>query len=203
MSKFPIVVALDGIDYSGKSTVVTQLSERFKAGGCSVVVQPFPSKCGKGAEARKLLVSPNYDPNVVARLMIENMSDVLDDLKDLDVDFVIFDRFAITTAACQGVENASLPLFDTRLMCHELAPKYHFVLSVNYDVATARAKERGKCWDDSFTEDKFASEFSWNKHLLDYQCAIKYMRSLTDAHIELIEDPLNSNSVVEQILATL
>lgn len=160
----PVIIAIDGVDYAGKSTIVGRLKEHFSAAGYRVETVNFPTGEGYGKKARKAFI--DGDVSYTAECMVRNFVEVMDELQALDgPDLIIYDRHILSTVANQGLLQAHPHAVEFGAYTHEYAPQQYYVMTLPYAVAEERAMERaeeqGLGWDDGMTEKHLASEERW------------------------------------------
>ena len=160
----PVIVAIDGVDYAGKSTLVARLKEHFTNAGFRVETINFPTNDGFGKLARESFVAG--DVAATAECMVKNMVEVMDSLSRLDPpDILIYDRHLLSTIANQGLLMAHPHAAETKAYSHPYRPQQYYVLTLPYLVAEERAMERaareGADWDDGMTEKHLATEERW------------------------------------------
>lgn len=146
-----LMVALEGVDGSGKSGLARSLSETFVATGRQVILTHEPGGTEAGAALRKLLLGSNgYDWTPTAELLLMNAS------RRQHVDMVIrpaleaggiviCDRFVGSTLAYQGAGRGipqELIRNLHRLAIDDLWPDLTLVLDVDPAIALARSKNR-------------------------------------------------------------
>ena len=160
----PVIIAIDGVDYAGKSTMVKRLKDHFTTQGYRVESINFPTNDGFGAKAREAFVSG--DASETAEYMVENMVEVMDGLSQLDgPDLIIYDRHILSTVANQGLLAAHPRATEKGLYAHPYRPQQYYVLTLPFLIAEERATERaereGVSWDDSVTEGHLSCEEKW------------------------------------------
>jgi dTMP kinase len=101
-----VLVALEGIDGSGKSTVAKLVAKRLRAAGHKVLVTQEPTKTWLGRAVRKGIAS-RLDPMALAFLFLSDRALHLRQLgDDTKKQIVITDRYADSTTAYQGAALA-------------------------------------------------------------------------------------------------
>lgn len=146
-----VMVALEGVDGSGKSGLARYLSQTLTAGGHDVVATHEPGGTEAGAALRKLLLaSQAYDWTPTAELLLMNASrrqhvDLVVGPAIAAGKIVICDRFVGSTLAYQGAGRGlseELILELHRLTIDDLWPDLTLVLDSEFEVALARSKSR-------------------------------------------------------------
>lgn len=160
----PVIVAIDGVDYAGKSTMVQRLKDHFTNAGYRVETINFPTNEGNGKLARKAFVEG--DVATTAEHMVRNFVEVMDELSGLSgPDIIIYDRHILSTVANQGLLQAHPHAAELGLYHHPYKPQQYYVMTLPFSVAEeraiARAEAEGAGWDDGMTEKHLQSEERW------------------------------------------
>lgn len=146
-----VMVALEGIDGSGKSGVAAFLARRLQAAGYDIVATQEPGGTEEGAALRRLLLGKEtYDWVPVAELLLMNASRrqhvdrVIKPAMEANK-IVICDRFVGSSIAYQGA-GRGLPL-DMIRQLHHLAiddfwPDLTLVLDLDPVVGLRRSRQR-------------------------------------------------------------
>lgn len=146
-----VMVALEGVDGSGKSGLARSLSQALSASGQDVVATHEPGGTEAGAALRKLLLaSQAYDWTPTAELLLMNASrrqhvDIVVGPAIEAGKIVICDRFVGSTLAYQGAGRGlseDLILSLHRLTIDDLWPDLTLVLDIEPEIALARSKSR-------------------------------------------------------------
>ncbi|MFB6470205.1 MAG: dTMP kinase [Vulcanisaeta sp. AZ3] len=140
-------VAIEGIDGSGKSTVINKLMVLLKGRGFKVHATSEPSQSMIGKLIRDWLLKPNSEvahPSVFALLFVaDRVQHYYSEVKPLlDKGYVVIsERYMESTLAYQGAMG--LPI-DWLVELHRFVPKpdLTIVLDVPIDVAVARLRSR-------------------------------------------------------------
>ncbi|MGL5397308.1 MAG: dTMP kinase [Shewanella sp.] len=170
--KKQVVIALDGPDYSGKSTLARRLTAALSAMGFRVLMHAHP--CGTtdtGILARRLLLT-SANQRKVAEAMAADFLHTLDNVITDDYDIVILDRWMPVTMVNQGEDGRDVVL-SKKLASHPRAPSFYITLTTDYQTAKARMEERrianGIDWDDVISAPILASEEAWNATVEKYR----------------------------------
>lgn len=160
----PVIVAIDGVDYAGKSTMVSRIKAHFTEAGYRVETINFPTNESFGKKARQAFV--NGDVALTAENMVRNFVEVMDSLSELSgPDLIIYDRHVLSTVANQGLLQAHPHAVEYGAYTHDYKPQQYYVMTLPFAVAEERAIERaekeGLGWDDSMTDKHLASEENW------------------------------------------
>ena len=146
-----VMVALEGVDGSGKSGLARALSQALAASGRDVVATHEPGGTEAGAALRKLLLaSQAYDWTPTAELLLMNASrrQHVDMVVGPAIEagkIVICDRFVGSTLAYQGAGRGlseDLILDLHRLTIDDLWPDLTLVLDIDPEIALARSRNR-------------------------------------------------------------
>jgi len=140
-------IAIEGIDGSGKSTVITRLRDRLVSRGFAVHVTSEPSQSPIGRLIRDWLLKPNSGvahPSVFALLFVaDRVQHYYGEVKPmLDRDYlVISERYMESTLAYQGAMG--LPM-SWLIELHRPVPRpdLTIILDVPVDVAVNRLRSR-------------------------------------------------------------
>ena len=160
------VISVEGVDYSGKSTLIKKLTDVFTEEDYQVVVQPFPSNDGHGKLAREGLSRGDaaYKVSHHLELNFKEKSEQLTELYgDDDNVVVLLDRYVATTRAHQDhIIDISDSVF--------LIPDIQVLLTLDFGTMKQRHKERGDDWDKTET-DKHRSRGPWEELNTRYEVA--------------------------------
>jgi len=140
-------IAIEGIDGSGKSTVITRLRDRLVSRGFAVYITSEPSQSPIGRLIRDWLLKPNADvahPSVFALLFVaDRVQHYYGEVKPmLDRGYlVISERYMESTLAYQGAMG--LPM-DWLIELHRFVPRpdLTIILDVPVSVAMSRLSSR-------------------------------------------------------------
>lgn len=141
-------VTVDGLDGSGKTTLVSALAKSAKQDGCEVTVAPFPGTTDLGKNIRKFLMNPERERDVSTEtlLLLANFREVyLNYRRKAPRSLLIADRFFTSTLGYQGALSDEAKQFVRRAV--ELAfPRpiidVRLVLDVPYEIGQARVSSR-------------------------------------------------------------
>ncbi|MCU0635649.1 MAG: dTMP kinase [Gemmatimonadaceae bacterium] len=145
------LIAIDGIEGSGKSTLVAGLAARLRAYGREVVTLREPGGTQLGDRIRALLLDTEVAPAPSteallfiasrAELVAQHIAPALAEGK-----IVLVDRFMLSTVAYQ-VGGRGLPedvvLASNQLALGLLLPRISFILDVPFEEGMRRMRERG------------------------------------------------------------
>lgn len=165
----PIIIAVEGLDGSGKDTAIEALKSRLSSQGITYRVVQEPGNSPVGQQIRSILKNPENDIDSLTELFLFTASRV-DNLRYLpkDVDVIIYNRWYMSTIAyqCFGHNEDVIEAMErySKIMVPILQMTgifnlYHRHLLIDCDVETSlqRARSRSdKCRietnDNSFFE---------------------------------------------------
>jgi dTMP kinase len=145
------LVVVEGIEGSGKSTLVANLAERLTAYGCDVVTLRDPGGTALGDEIRALLLTSTHTPAPAteallfmasrAELVTQHVAPALADGR-----IVLLDRFLLSTLAYQvagrGLNEYAVLAANT-LALGRVTTAVTFVLDLPFEEGMRRATRRG------------------------------------------------------------
>jgi dTMP kinase len=154
-------IVIEGIEGSGKSTLVAGLAEHLEAGGHAVAVTREPGGTPVGDAIRELFLSrataiaPLAESLLVNAARAQHVTDVIRPQLD-DGRVVLCDRFTDSTLAYQGY-GRNVDLNDLRTLCaiaaDGLEPDLVFVIDLPVNRARTRLRERSEAADRIESED--------------------------------------------------
>lgn len=202
-------VALDGPDFSGKSTLAKTIQAMLRSAGVNAIIVNHPTNTTEAGISARSLVIQHASNERIAKAMCLDFHYTMDFVVP-EHDVVIFDRFCQSTIVYQGVDGKG-EVFRSRVLDHINAPKLYVATDVSYETATERFKKRveeqGKNWDDEVLTAKYLrSQTDWDALRDHYRFAFhittdggdkfSLMRVTADDDIAL-----QSARIVERILA--
>jgi dTMP kinase len=150
-----MLVAVEGIEGSGKSTLVAALGSRLRERGFDVLLTREPGGTPAGNAIRCIFldrtvsIEPLAEAFLVNAARAQHVAEVLRPALDAGR-IVICDRFIDSTLAYQGY-GRGLDLAQLRAVCSTatggLSADLNLVLDLPVDVARARLRERGERTD--------------------------------------------------------
>jgi dTMP kinase len=186
--KEQLIVSFEGIDGSGKSTMINTVKEFLIAQGLTVeVVSPFSATVLGKATRELVLDSSNYvSGNTEVLAMMGSVSALSDYMKQSTVDFILIDRYILSFNAYQVVgrnnELAKILYTNTKI----LKTTFDILLDVDLSTSKERMKARNIALDNfDSSGDNFKIAI-----INGYRDAIKYNISniiKVDANKELQE----------------
>lgn len=158
-------IAMDGPDYSGKSTLCRLVNKILRTMGINSTVINHPTQAGLHGKLARLHIVEGKSRDIVSRELCLDFKDTLDNVVP-QYDVVILDRYCMSTISYQGDEGKR-EVFKSGVLNHHYSPKLHVVTDVNYQTALQRAQKRtaeaGQSWDDVvLTSHHLASESNWD-----------------------------------------
>lgn len=162
-------IAFEGIDGSGKSSLVDALAAYLRSNGKSVLVNREPGTTPLGQGIRKLLKS-DVDASRLSELMLQEASraDIVEKCIRPNLqrfDYIINDRYIESTCAYQGAGNGTA--METIHTLNDIAtggltPDFSFLVDVPLELAQKRLHLRGA------SPDYFDSHQDFAKRVYDY-----------------------------------
>jgi dTMP kinase len=156
-----LLITVEGIEGSGKTTQVAKLAERLRAGGGEVVVVREPGGTPLAEEARRLVLDPALQPGPAAELFLYLVAraDLVRRVVRPALErgaVVLADRFDWSTRAYQ-IAGRGLPadrvLQANALATGDLEPDLVVVLDLVPGEGSARQEAAGKVRDRMELED--------------------------------------------------
>ena len=158
-------ITFEGIEASGKSTLLEALAERLRSDGVSLVTTREPGGTALGARIRQLVLAPDEKvaPAAEALLMTadraQHVSEVIRPAL-ANGTWVLCDRFATATLAYQGYGHG-VPLEDLRRLIavatEGLEPDVILLVDIPVEMSQTRVKSRsaqsGRLADRMESED--------------------------------------------------
>jgi dTMP kinase len=186
--KEQLIVSFEGIDGSGKSTMINTVKEFLMAQGLTVeVVSPFSATVLGKATRELVLDSSNYvSSNTEVLAMMGSVSALSDYMKQSTADFILIDRYILSFNAYQvvGRNNKLAKILYTNTKI--LKTTFDILLDVDLSTSKERMKARNIALDNfDSSGDNFKIAI-----INGYRDAIKYNISniiKVDANKELQE----------------
>ncbi len=141
-----MLIAIEGIDGAGKTTVARYLFEELKRRGYDVVLLKEPTESEYGRRVRELLRSGKSNPHLELKLFLRDrewnvQNNVLPALEKGKI--VVMDRYYYSTIAYQGASGIDAD-YIKRLNERFPKPDLVIILDVRPEVALKRIKDRRK-----------------------------------------------------------
>lgn len=180
-------VTFEGIEGSGKSTVMRMLADYLEGCGNQVVITREPGGCGLGRGLRSILLdsrSGRIFPRAELFLFMADRAQHVDEVirPALDAAQMVFcDRYVDSTFAYQGYgrgENLDNLRAVNSIATGGLLPDLTFLLDLPIQLGLERAGKRNQAQGTVISEGRFDSE------------SLKFHQRVRDGYLELArEDP--------------
>lgn len=156
-------IAFEGIDGSGKSTIIDEVRDELERRGFSVLVNREPGTTEMGAKLRELL-KRDIPRSKRTELFIQEACrvDIVEQriLPNLyKYDYILNDRYTDSTVAYQGAGNGNdqglineLNILATR----DIKPDLTFFIDTDFEIARARVLKRAGVKDTFDNDREFA-----------------------------------------------
>lgn len=160
MHKHPgFLIAVEGIDGAGKTTLAHALAEDFRRAGVAVHMSKEPTAGPWGAQVRASAAQGRLDPGEEMRLLLLDRRQHVDEVIAPALargEVVVLDRYYPSMAAYQGA--AGVPVADI-LAANDFAPVPDVVLLLDLPPATGldRIRARGDAPNHFETPDALAA----------------------------------------------
>lgn len=208
-----MLLSFEGIDGSGKTTIINHLVEKLKQQSLSVKVLQEPGTSKMGQQIRKLLKTSTPRTSLSELLLYEaSRADMVEtvlipSLKKYDV--VILDRYIDSTIAYQGYGNKNdIELIDVlnNIATKGILPDISFFIDVNVDEAKQRRLNRNESHNDMLdTDDQYANDVYNGYKKLNHLVSIKNDDLYTAVQniLAVIEEYTVLQSILESILENI
>lgn len=208
-----MLLSFEGIDGSGKTTIINHLVEKLKQQSLSVKVLQEPGTSKMGQQIRKLLKTSTPRTSLSELLLYEaSRADMVEtvlipSLKKYDV--VILDRYIDSTIAYQGYGNKNdIELIDVlnNIATKDILPDISFFIDVNVDEAKQRRLNRNESHNDMLdTDDQYANDVYNGYKKLNHLVSIKNDDLYTAVQniLAVIEEYTVLQSILESILENI
>ena len=153
------VISFEGVDGSGKTTIIQQVAENLKEKGLSVIVLQEPGTTEAGLKIRQLLKSGvEMSPVTELLLFMASRADMVHRIVEdyqKNYDIILLDRFVDSTVVYQGYGNGH-DLFTIQylndLVTQGIKVDGTAFIDVDLEVAATRRDDR-MVMDDKFDRD--------------------------------------------------
>ncbi len=150
-----MLIAVEGIDGSGKTTIVRHLVEELRKRGYDVVAFKEPTDSEYGKMIRQILKDRKISPEEELKLFIKDRefnvrNNILPALKDGKV--VIMDRYYYSTVAYQGALGLDVERIK---MLNKQFPKPDLVIILDVSPETALKRIKAKRKPDRFEDVEY------------------------------------------------
>ena len=159
-------ITVEGIEGSGKSTLIASLAERLEATGLSCLVTREPGGCRLGEDLRRILLESARRLDDRAELFLfladraQHVSEVVRPALSRG-EWVICDRYADSTVAYQGYGrgmNAAMLRNASDAATGGLTPDLTFLLDLPAEEGLRRARLRNLTEGTEMSEGRFEAE---------------------------------------------
>ena len=154
-------IVVEGIECSGKSTLLSALAERLRSDGCDVLVTREPGGTPLGEAVRRIVLDRSISASAMTEALLMNaaraqhVSDTIRPALQSDRT-VLCDRYVDSTLAYQGY-GRGLDLEMLRALCDAatggLMPDATLIVDVPIAVSRERMRSRGVAADRMEAED--------------------------------------------------
>lgn len=159
-SKAGILIALEGIDGSGKSTQLALVGKKLRELGYSVYMTQEPSKAKIGKLLREYLMDKNSSPYIDALLFAADrfehyLHEVQDKLEKGNI--VITDRYVASSIVYQGAHGADadwIKMINSKVV----KPDLSIYLDVDLDVSLSRIDKSSRIDIEKFENIQFLTK---------------------------------------------
>lgn len=163
-----VLITMEGVEGSGKSTQLLRLSEHLRALGLPLTVSKEPGGTPLGRDLRRLLLESHASGDTwcpEAELLLfyadraQHLSQVLRPALEAD-HVVLVDRFEDSTRAYQGAQGVADTALDRLhdLVVGRLRPHLTLLLDVDPEQSLKRVEVRNLALGEAFTESRFDEE---------------------------------------------
>jgi len=163
-----VLITMEGVEGSGKSTQIQRLSARLEASGAPFILSKEPGGTSLGRELRFLLLAPHASGEFwcpEAELLLfyadraQHLADVvLPALKAGKI--VVIDRFEDSTRAYQGARGVNDTCLDhlSQMVLGDLRTDLTLILDMDPEESLRRVEARNATLGASFKETRFDNE---------------------------------------------
>lgn len=171
-----VLITIEGVEGSGKSTQLLRLSERLRHLGLPVVVSKEPGGTALGREIRRLLLEPHGSGErwcADAELLLfyadraQHLATVVRPAL-AEGRIVLLDRFEDSTRAYQGASGVSESALDrlSGLVLKGLRPDLTILLDMDPEASLQRVEVRNLAMGAEFSETRFdQAELAFHKRV--------------------------------------
>ena len=163
-----VLITMEGVEGSGKSTQLLRLSERLRALGLPLTVSKEPGGTPLGRDLRRLLLEPHPSGDVwcaESELLLfyadraQHLAQVVRPALE-DGQVVLVDRFEDSTRAYQGAQGVADTAMDRLrdLVVGRLRPHLTLLLDVDPEHSLKRVEIRNLALGGGFAESRFDEE---------------------------------------------
>lgn len=163
-----VLITMEGVEGSGKSTQLLRLSEHLRALGLPLTVSKEPGGTPLGRDLRRLLLEPHpsgdaWCPESELLLFYADRAQHLAQVVRPALEasqVVLVDRFEDSTRAYQGAQGVADTALDRLhdLVVGRLRPHLTLLLDVDPEQSLKRVEVRNLALGEAFTESRFDEE---------------------------------------------
>jgi len=174
----PLFIVFEGIDGSGKSTLIKALSKYYKSKGLPVIDIMEPTKGRYGKKIRELLTGLN-STNAQEQLdlfLLDRADDVKSNiLPSLNKNMMLFlDRYYYSNAAYQGASGISPESILAENKNRGFPqPDRVYLIDIDPTIALHRIKKRNKIYNNALNRDCIK-----NEEIFEKECFLKKVREI-------------------------
>lgn len=160
-----LLITMEGVEGSGKSTQLQRLVERLRAAGIPLLVSKEPGGTALGQELRRLLLEPHpsgetWCPESELMLFYADRAQHLARVVHpalAEGKVVLLDRFDDSTRAYQGAQGVSDAVLDRLgdVVLGRFRPNLTLVLDVDPEISLERVHARNASLGEGFRETRF------------------------------------------------
>ncbi len=159
-------ITVEGIEGSGKSTLIQNLQKHYQELGTEIIVTREPGGSKLGQELRKIILNQNTKicSNAELYLFLADRAQHVNDIIKPYLDqgrIIICDRYIDSTYAYQGY-GRGLDLNTLKMLnmhaTNNLLPNLTFLLDLNPEIGLFRAKSRNILENLTESEGRFEAE---------------------------------------------
>lgn len=188
------LVAIEGIDGSGKTTLAAGLAAALSSRGISTVVHREPSAGPVGLLFRHLSAAGYRDPVALALLSAADRHDQQAWLARLEAGVVISDRYYLSGLAYHGADGVD-PVFYQQLNHGARRPDLYLFLDVDSRTAALRCRGgRADRWERGSIAARVPEA---------YEAALSLVMATENAHVTRLDAAAPAPAVLGQALAAL
>lgn len=189
-----LLVAIEGIDGSGKTTLAASLADGLARRGIRVAIHREPSDGSAGKLLRSLSWDEDRHPMMLALLSTADRYDQQALLADQESALVISDRYYLSGLAYHAAEGIDQVLYQ-RLNAGVRRPDLYLFLNLDPAVAAARMGDRAR---DRWERGGIAARVPQS-----YQAAMHLVETTENAKIARLDAAAAPRDVLAQALAAL
>lgn len=190
----PLLVAIEGIDGSGKTTLAAALAACVAGRGIRVTGHREPSDGPAGKLLRSLSRDAGRHPMMLALLSAADRYDQQEQLAGQDCELVISDRYYLSGLAYHGADGVGQLLYQ-RLNAGVRRPDLYLFLHLEPAIARARLGDQAR---DRWERGGIAACVPQC-----YQAALELVEATEDAHVARLDAATAPQDVLTQALTAL